>query len=101
MIRNLLSVGASDPRDKIFAVRGLLPKTLDEVVVDYTRPVAAVFISAARRHIESHSNLDILYEATRNPSKLGELPSWALDWSVKDVDKLMLLPWFMTQYTLF
>ena len=98
MIRNLLSVGASDPRDKVFAVRGLLPKTLDQVAVDYTRPVADVFISATRRYIESHSNLDILYEATRNPSKLSELPSWALDWAVKDVDKLMLLPWFMTQY---
>lgn len=89
MIRNSLPVGASDPRDKVFAFRGLLPKTLKEVVVDYTCPVAGIFTSATRRYIEAHSTLDILYEATRNPTKLSELPSWALDWAVKDVDKLM------------
>lgn len=97
MIRNSLPVGASDPRDKVFAFRGLLPKTLKEVAVDYTRPVADIFTSATRSYIEAHSNLDILYEATRNPSKLGELPSWALDWAVKDVDKLMPSNGFVVQ----
>lgn len=97
VIRHLLSVGASDPRDKVFAFRGLLPKTLSEVAVDYTRPVAAVFTSATRRYIEAHSNLDILYKATRNPIKPSELPSWALDWAVRDGDRLMLLPVFAIQ----
>lgn len=89
MIRNSLPVGASNPRDKVFACRGLLPKTLGEVAVNYTRPVADLFTSATRSYIEAHSNLDILYDATRNPTKLSELPSWALDWAVKDVDNLM------------
>lgn len=89
MIRNSLPVGASEPRDKVFAFRGLLPKTLKEVAVHYTRPVADIFTSATRSYIEAHSNLDILYEATRDPAKLSELPSWALDWAVKGVDKLM------------
>lgn len=91
MIQNSLPVGASDPRDKVFASRSLLPKTLKEVAVDCTgtRPVAAIFTSATRRYIEAHSNLDIVYEATRDPAKSSELPSWAPDWDVKDLDKFM------------
>lgn len=97
MIRNLLPVGASDPRDKVYAFRGLLPKTLSEVVVDYTLPVATVFTSATRRYIEAHSDLNILYEATRNQTRLRELPSWALDWAINDIDNLMMLPWFVME----
>lgn len=97
IIRHLLPVGASDPRDKVYAFRGLLPNTLNAVAVDYTRPVAAVFAIATRTYIEAHSDLDILYEAMRNPTKLNELPSWALDWAVEDVDDLMMLPGFMIE----
>lgn len=97
MIRNSSPVGASDPRYKIFAFRSLLPTTFKEVVVDYTRPVAFIFTSARRIYIEAHSNLDILYEATRNPTKLTELPSLALDWAVKDADKLVQSNGFAVQ----
>lgn len=92
MIRHLLSVGAGDPRDKVYAFRGLLKNTLGKVAVDYKQPVATVFTSATQRYIEVHSDLEILYDAVRNPTKLSELPSWALDWAVKDVNDLMLLP---------
>lgn len=92
MIRKLLPVGAGNPRDKVYAFRGLLKNTLGEVAVNYTQPVATVFTSATKRYIEAHSDLDILYEAVRNPTKLGELPSWALDWAVKDLNDLMFLP---------
>jgi hypothetical protein len=71
---------ASDPRDKIFAIQGLLGEV---VKPDYEASVAEVYILFAKSWIE-HSTLDIIVLAdesqeTTSAEPLG-LPSWVPDW---------------------
>jgi hypothetical protein len=75
---------ATDPRDKIFAVLGLVPGELWEVGIqpDYRSPANIVFRDATRKIIEASGTLDILGLCSPvRQSDVGELPSWVSDWS--------------------
>ncbi|KAL4806397.1 heterokaryon incompatibility protein-domain-containing protein [Aspergillus unguis] len=67
----------SDPRDKVFAVLGLLAdKTIRP---DYTLPVESVYIGIAAYIIQKCQTMDLLALAGQN--KMFSLPSWVPDWS--------------------
>ncbi|RSL44663.1 hypothetical protein CEP53_011130 [Fusarium sp. AF-6] len=76
------SLRASDPRDKIFGLLGVMDTQL---VADYQKPVVQVyceFVSAWMREVQ---DLNFLLDAYRMPHmqrSTGEpgLPSWAPDW---------------------
>jgi hypothetical protein len=76
---------ASDPRDKIFGIQGLLGEI---VKPDYEASVAEVYTSFAKSWIED-SNLDIIIWADESQQitsaePLG-LPSWVPDWQFNAV----------------
>ncbi|KAK0634577.1 heterokaryon incompatibility protein-domain-containing protein [Bombardia bombarda] len=78
---------ATDPRDKIFAVLGLINRNPEAfgIQVDYRSPVGDVYRRAMRGLIETSGNLDVLGVCfpfkTRN---VVGLPSWVADWSSMD-----------------
>jgi hypothetical protein len=76
---------ATDPRDKIYALLGLVNDPIG-VVVDYTKSVAETYAGVAIALINSSANLDILCQCPwelrhSNPDLplLEGLPSWAPD----------------------
>ncbi|KAF9872059.1 hypothetical protein CkaCkLH20_10396 [Colletotrichum karsti] len=86
---------ASEPRDKIYAMRSQLTDTFGRMDVDYNQPIESVFATATRYMLMQSNGLESLYHASR-PTKLGNLPSWAIDWaSEEDMEYFWYhsLPW--------
>jgi Heterokaryon incompatibility protein (HET) len=79
---------ASDPRDKVFALLGIVEdlQWSDHVFpIDYERSVEETFIDVAKWIIISSSTLAILTgprPLEQTPTKL-KLPSWCPDWSIE------------------
>jgi hypothetical protein len=78
---------ATDPRDKIFALLGLIEDIYwctDLFPIDYTLTVEQLYIDVARWIIVNSESLSIL--CTPRPiqasSSLYKLPSWCPDWTV-------------------
>lgn len=79
---------ATDPRDKVYAVLGLVSdRSIDTVIPDYTQPVRAVYQTATFNIINAESNLDILQRAITKSRRSG-LPSWCLDFSTGEWGEL-------------
>ncbi|KAF6830640.1 HET domain-containing protein [Colletotrichum plurivorum] len=76
-VANVATKGASDPRDRVFALRSVYPE-FGMVDVDYGRDVGNVFAEATRRMVEK--NMEVLFEAGGMENKLG-MPSWGVDWA--------------------
>lgn len=76
----ILGKVATDPRDKVFAVRELFPHLLGEITVDYTRPVEEIFADATRILIEKTRNLITIFYSIGSDGA-DKLPSWAVDWA--------------------
>lgn len=77
-------MGATDPRDFIYAHLGMISKKIQEIVIiDYTRSCSATYIGIARQALSWMPNLDILQlVGTQSETRLpGGLPSWVPDWS--------------------
>ncbi|KAK5125001.1 hypothetical protein LTR85_001191 [Meristemomyces frigidus] len=73
--------GASEPRDKIFAMYGLLKRSgIGWSEPDYEVSVEEVYCDATIRRIRHDKSLDVLCQVTGLPSELY-LPSWVPDWS--------------------
>lgn len=76
---------ATDPRDKLFALRGIASPTIaDSMVVDYSLPVEQAYTDFSRRHLNQATDLRLLSlvrQRQRQKSAL-RLPSWVPDWSV-------------------
>ncbi|KAE9369832.1 hypothetical protein N431DRAFT_560556 [Stipitochalara longipes BDJ] len=79
---------ATDLRDKVFGIRGLLEERIAlSIKVDYNASEAAVFQNAMRCSVILEEDLGLLASAGiwRNDSKLGaldyDLPSWVPDFS--------------------
>ncbi|KAK4996103.1 hypothetical protein LTR66_004217 [Elasticomyces elasticus] len=81
------STGATDPRDKIYALIGLATNG-PKIVVDYTKPVKEVYVNFFAKYVSFTQNLDLLcqspwgfpdlygpYIAPRR-SRPDVLPSW-------------------------
>ena len=75
---------ATDPRDKVFAVLGLLQQGADGAppppTADYSKPVDQVYREAAAYIINSKGSLDILLAACALDGEESSLPSWVPDW---------------------
>ncbi|PPJ56241.1 hypothetical protein CBER1_06387 [Cercospora berteroae] len=66
---------ATDPRDKVYGMLGLLPGNLD-LSPDYTKPVSEVYTDLTVELIKATQDLEIMNEAC---SGSAELPAWVPD----------------------
>ncbi|KAK5683575.1 hypothetical protein LTS10_005108 [Elasticomyces elasticus] len=73
---------AGDPRDKVYALLGILPHTAtDRIVPDYTLPTWQVYAQATFASMIASNSLDSLALTAAKPSTEPDLPSWALHFS--------------------
>jgi hypothetical protein len=83
LLWNMWDRDATDPRDKVFAVLGLVGTEDEDAVpqpaVDYTKPVQQVYREVAAFIIEKDKKLDIILAANGLERHNG-LPSWVPDW---------------------
>ncbi|KAK0649992.1 hypothetical protein B0T16DRAFT_411009 [Cercophora newfieldiana] len=81
LLWNMWDREATDPRDKVFAVLGLVgdenPKP--QLQPDYTKPMHQVYREAAASVIISENSLDLLLAASGTRARDG-LPTWVPDW---------------------
>jgi hypothetical protein len=66
---------ATDPRDKVFSVLGLVDPEFWELKADYRLSIRETFIAVARCLISKKQSLDVL-SGCQNPECLNGLPSW-------------------------
>ncbi|KAL8829021.1 MAG: hypothetical protein Q9170_006349 [Blastenia crenularia] len=87
----LRSWRCTDPRDKIFALIGIVDRTSATVgclkqhslVADYSKPVQEVYRESTQTVLQSTQRLDLLLMAPDPPERrYHELPSWVKDYSV-------------------
>ncbi|KAK1516952.1 HET domain-containing protein [Colletotrichum costaricense] len=87
-LRRVLTMQASEPRDKIFALRALSPGVLGKMTVDYRKPVGEVFRDATRLMVEEEDSLRVLYFSNRKKTTAGVaweiMPSWTVDFATTD-----------------
>ncbi|VUC22355.1 unnamed protein product [Clonostachys rosea] len=79
------SLEATDPRDKVYSLLGLIPEKEAEamhIVPDYGASVEDCYLKAATKIIWQSKTLDILTtDRMKNPHLQLDLPSWVPDWS--------------------
>lgn len=81
MLLRTQNLDATDPRDKIFAVHGLLSVLGARLPdPDYSKPIEQVYREAAAAAITHDKRLQILASVT-GESMVSGLPSWVPDWS--------------------
>ncbi|CAI0647327.1 unnamed protein product [Colletotrichum noveboracense] len=78
-LQNMLRMKASDPRDKIFALRELFHGVLQEICVSYDRSPEELCSEATRLLITKQQNLKVLLHGFVQPNS-PTLPSWAVNW---------------------
>jgi hypothetical protein len=76
MLFHTRSCKSTDPRDKVFAVLGLVDPAIYRVKPDYRITLDQAYKIAARSIITKAQSLDIL-AASQNPERREGLPSWA------------------------
>ncbi|CAG8972717.1 hypothetical protein HYALB_00008632 [Hymenoscyphus albidus] len=85
------SANATDPRDKVYGLLGLLPNKLasrlDLKDKNYAISTHAVFLKFAKTIIQVTNELDIIFARNFRQSEDSELqlPSWATDWTLKPI----------------
>jgi hypothetical protein len=76
-----LRCGATDPKDKVFALLGLATDSESPFLSpDYSKTLSQVYIDLVRFFVERDNRLDILCASTHE-KPYSELPSWVPDWS--------------------
>ncbi len=84
---------ATDPRDKIYALFGLLPEGSgvmgQELYPDYSLPSHDAYIAIAKWCLIMEQDLMIL-SAARPRREGSDLPSWVPDWECKDSVSLLV-----------
>ncbi|KAK2736861.1 hypothetical protein FQN55_001356 [Onygenales sp. PD_40] len=92
LLRHFRSSKASDPRDKVFALLGLMcrngngasgnPKPKPIIKADYTKAIEDVYREAAAYIITDEQSLKVLTnEYPPNAREIQNMPSWVPDWS--------------------
>jgi hypothetical protein len=75
-----MDMSATDPRDHIFALLGLVGDAGElEIRPDYSKPVAKVYVDVAKKMLVA-GHLSILSLASGS-STVPDLPSWVPDWT--------------------
>ncbi|KAI5917018.1 heterokaryon incompatibility protein-domain-containing protein [Camillea tinctor] len=98
LLRKFRSRQASDARDKVFALLGLVRfwGRGKPVSPDYSHDIASTFISTAKMLISSISSLSVLAGTLRRPDVAANTPSWVTDWSCEpdenEHDRLQSIP---------
>lgn len=77
---------ASEPRDRIYALLGLLPTGMYPSLekVSYRRSVASLYAEVSRLCWDVDNANNMLFRGSRtrdNPTSVAGLPSWSVDWS--------------------
>jgi hypothetical protein len=86
-VRQLSRMSCKDERDKIFASIGLFRNVLGDIIVDYDRPVWDIYTDATALAIINENSLHILEYVARSGIET-RFPSWVVDWSDKQTDRL-------------
>lgn len=84
LLRDVRSCKASDPRDKVFAILGIVSDAkaaFPDDSLDYDRSVSSIYTQAARFLFDHENNLRVLCEALDTREVNKDLPSWVPDWS--------------------
>ncbi|KAJ2970309.1 hypothetical protein NQ176_g8252 [Zarea fungicola] len=85
---------ATDPKDKIFSVYGLINKFAGgssgqlRHVTDYSRSVASVYTSATRQIMNEQGSLEILSHSLFSKNPVVDLPCWVPDYSAPAVNPI-------------
>lgn len=74
------TLNATDPRDKIYAFRGLASDENESPLPDYAKSVEQVFVDFAAFFVRRGLTGQLLLEAGRNRT-VRNVPSWVPDWS--------------------
>ncbi|KAH6719478.1 heterokaryon incompatibility protein-domain-containing protein [Leptodontidium sp. MPI-SDFR-AT-0119] len=83
-----LIASATDPRDKVYGMMGLLPAALasrvDREDKNYEFTTREVFVNFVKAVIEVTGDLDVIYASHLQQSTLSTLPlpTWATDWTL-------------------
>lgn len=83
LLNNLWTFNATDPRDRIFAITGLVsPAEIEEDFrPNYEIKVEELYTRVTRRLLTRHNAVYTLYEAGVGFARSLCLPSWAPDWT--------------------
>ncbi|MCJ1457088.1 hypothetical protein MMC28_007454 [Mycoblastus sanguinarius] len=89
---------ATDPRDQLYALLGLVADGLDnELNPDYRKSIQAVYTDTTRHLLTRDQRLAILKYAGIGYSRaLPDLPSWVTDWNIPPVAMIDLTRWART-----
>lgn len=80
LLSTFKSLDATDPRDKIYAFRGLASDGDDSPLPDYSKPVADIFVDFASFFVRNGLTGRMLLEAGQHRA-VQDIPSWVPDWS--------------------
>jgi hypothetical protein len=93
LLRFATNLGATDPKDKIYALLGLATRaTRSNIIPDYSKPVSQVFAEATHFLLNSKNSLNPLSQ-WKNRSDVPfehSLPSWVPNWSRKPIEAVDL-----------
>jgi flavoprotein len=90
LLEKTASLSSSDPRDRLYAIRGLaIPKEIDYIIPDYSKTTEEVFKDFTLRRILDAADGNILSRCLLQnaPSNL-QMPSWVPDLSLNDLPSL-------------
>ncbi|KAH7155265.1 heterokaryon incompatibility protein-domain-containing protein [Dactylonectria estremocensis] len=80
---------ATDPRDKVFSLHGIMNVFgAERLESDYRRSVASVYTGAARQIILGAGSLSLLSNCIVSPHRREELPSWVPDFGLPGVNAI-------------
>ena len=80
--------GATDPRDKVYALLGLaIDNHSESIIPNYESPVSVVYAESAKDIIIREGNLQVLsYCSGLSTPRDAAIPSWAPDWKSTSYD---------------
>jgi hypothetical protein len=75
---------ASEPRDKIYGILGILPEHVrKEFPVDYNKSIKQIYTNVVDFLFNTTERIDVICESIHFPKQtsVAQLPSWVPDWS--------------------
>ncbi|KXT18226.1 hypothetical protein AC579_2895 [Pseudocercospora musae] len=80
--KRLCRLDATDPRDKVYSVLGVIhPTEQEKIVIDYTKEIWKVYANATGAAITANQILELLAFVTVDRWRAANLPSWAVDFT--------------------